>query len=287
MVATPTPTPNPTQNTSSCSCTASTSKGSNVVNEEESSALRAKEVSVSEKSTEVGGVVEEHKGSSSQAKYPPPRIGNADKKKISKSDSLVKQETAAETCMRLKTCMRLNVHNRNVEDGWGKSNCQKGNPDGGRCTQKTAETSTNLDVRSKNEIVEDQNVNNVNREENPNASAVMEDQNEQQRQEQMLLDTQDNEETASFMTAWYENEVGEEVEEEEEEEEEDYNDQQFFQYNNDWVSEIARPRSHWEKIRKAWYEERLKCSSDNDEIRQLLERLTFFVSWLYNITIQN
>lgn len=46
----------------------------------------------------------------------------------------------------------------------------------------------------------------------------------------------------------------------------------FEQTNSDWFSDIARPRSYWEDQRKARYEEKRSGSSDNDEIRQLLER---------------
>ncbi|XP_011022301.1 PREDICTED: uncharacterized protein LOC105124124 [Populus euphratica] len=53
-------------------------------------------------------------------------------------------------------------------------------------------------------------------------------------------------------------------------EEEEY----FEQTNSDWLSDIARPRSYWEDQRKARYEEKRGGSSDNDEIRQLLERRT-------------
>ncbi|KAJ4843029.1 hypothetical protein Tsubulata_005878 [Turnera subulata] len=68
------------------------------------------------------------------------------------------------------------------------------------------------------------------------------------------------------------------IEEEEEEEEEEYEDaddqQDYYEDSYDWFSEIARPRSYWEDIRQAWYNEVLTTTSDNDERRKLLERRT-------------
>ncbi|KAK7319209.1 hypothetical protein RJT34_03927 [Clitoria ternatea] len=42
----------------------------------------------------------------------------------------------------------------------------------------------------------------------------------------------------------------------------------------DWIGHISRPRSYWEKLRQEWYKEKLNFSSENDEIRKLLERRT-------------
>ncbi|EEF32262.1 ubiquitin-protein ligase, putative [Ricinus communis] len=53
--------------------------------------------------------------------------------------------------------------------------------------------------------------------------------------------------------------------------------QDFGETNYDWFTDIARPRSYWEDQRQAWYQEMLTTSSDNNEIRKLLER-----SWNYN-----
>jgi len=69
----------------------------------------------------------------------------------------------------------------------------------------------------------------------------------------------------------------EEEEEEEEEEEIITKEQaqytkQFFEPNLDWTADIARPRSYWEGRRQAWYQEVFNTSSQNEEIRQLLER---------------
>ncbi|CAK7335957.1 unnamed protein product [Dovyalis caffra] len=75
------------------------------------------------------------------------------------------------------------------------------------------------------------------------------------------FDSPESSETTLPLNDWDENEM---------EEEEEY----FEQTNYDWFSDIARPRSYWEDQRKARYEEKLNASSDNDEIRQLLERRT-------------
>ncbi|KAL9369639.1 hypothetical protein Peur_040838 [Populus x canadensis] len=77
-----------------------------------------------------------------------------------------------------------------------------------------------------------------------------------------IFDPPETSETTPPLNDWDENEIGEEGEE------------YFEQINYDWFSDIARPRSYWEDKRKARYEEKLGTSSDNDEIRQLLERGT-------------
>ncbi|KAK8557769.1 hypothetical protein V6N12_009994 [Hibiscus sabdariffa] len=57
------------------------------------------------------------------------------------------------------------------------------------------------------------------------------------------------------------------------EEEEDHY-QQYFDENNDydWFSNVSRPRSYWESLRKEWYQEVLSKASKNGEIRELVER---------------
>ncbi|KAB5564725.1 hypothetical protein DKX38_004779 [Salix brachista] len=75
------------------------------------------------------------------------------------------------------------------------------------------------------------------------------------------LDPPETSKTTSPLSGWEDHEV---------EEEEGY----FEQTSSDWFSDIARPRSYWEDQRRARYEEKLSASSDNDEIRQLLERRT-------------
>eukprot|EP00258_Populus_trichocarpa_P050437 XP_024466456.1 uncharacterized protein LOC7491463 [Populus trichocarpa] len=77
-----------------------------------------------------------------------------------------------------------------------------------------------------------------------------------------IFDPPETSETTPPLNDWDENEIGEEGVE------------YFEQINYDWFSDIARPRSYWEDKRKARYEEKLGTSSDNDEIRQLLERGT-------------
>ncbi|KAK5774891.1 uncharacterized protein LOC108477804 [Gossypium arboreum] len=57
------------------------------------------------------------------------------------------------------------------------------------------------------------------------------------------------------------------------EEEEDHYQQYFDETDDyDWFSNISRPRSYWEGLRQAWYDEVLNATSNNEEIRQLLER---------------
>lgn len=53
-------------------------------------------------------------------------------------------------------------------------------------------------------------------------------------------------------------------------------DQNCDETNLDWISEIARPRSHWEQLRQAWYREMLETRSKNEDIRKLLERYIIF-----------
>ncbi|XP_034675180.1 uncharacterized protein LOC117906208 isoform X2 [Vitis riparia] len=55
-------------------------------------------------------------------------------------------------------------------------------------------------------------------------------------------------------------------------EEEEVGELNLFGTHYDWFSEISRPRRYWEDLRQAWYQEMLESNSDNEEIRQLLER---------------
>ncbi|KHN45757.1 hypothetical protein glysoja_045703 [Glycine soja] len=66
-----------------------------------------------------------------------------------------------------------------------------------------------------------------------------------------------------------ESSYGDEMEEEVEEIE-----QNFYETNYDWISEISRPRSYWEERRQAWYREMIENGSQNEDIRRLLERRT-------------
>lgn len=51
--------------------------------------------------------------------------------------------------------------------------------------------------------------------------------------------------------------------------------QDFEDMSYDWFSGIARPRSYWEDLRSGWYEQMLTCSSEDNEIKQLLQRYFF------------
>ncbi|CAD5314136.1 unnamed protein product [Arabidopsis thaliana] len=59
-------------------------------------------------------------------------------------------------------------------------------------------------------------------------------------------------------------------------EQEEYADEQSYygEYNDDWLSEIARPRSYWEELRKSRYLEVMNTRSEKDDICRLLERRT-------------
>lgn len=58
------------------------------------------------------------------------------------------------------------------------------------------------------------------------------------------------------------------------EDEEEYEDEQSYygETNNDWLSEISRPRSYWEELRKTRYLEVMNTRSEKEDIRRLLER---------------
>ncbi|KAJ0233091.1 hypothetical protein HA466_0285440 [Hirschfeldia incana] len=59
------------------------------------------------------------------------------------------------------------------------------------------------------------------------------------------------------------------------EDEEEYEDEQSYYYgetNNDWLTEISRPRSYWEELRKTRYLEVMNTRSEKEDIRRLLER---------------
>ncbi|KAG8385047.1 hypothetical protein BUALT_Bualt03G0000800 [Buddleja alternifolia] len=55
----------------------------------------------------------------------------------------------------------------------------------------------------------------------------------------------------------------------------DYDEQQEeVGSNREWIDEVSRPRSDWEGLRQARYQEMLDPFSDNQEIRSLLARFT-------------
>ncbi|CAH2034628.1 unnamed protein product [Thlaspi arvense] len=60
------------------------------------------------------------------------------------------------------------------------------------------------------------------------------------------------------------------------EEQEEYEDEQSYygEPNNDWLTEISRPRSYWEELRKSRYLEVMNTRSEKEDIRRLLERRT-------------
>ncbi|CAN8290555.1 unnamed protein product [Cochlearia groenlandica] len=60
------------------------------------------------------------------------------------------------------------------------------------------------------------------------------------------------------------------------EEQEEYEDEKYYygETNNDWLSEISRPKSYWEELRKSRYLEVMNNRSDKEDIRRLLDRRT-------------
>ncbi|GAV75054.1 zf-C3HC4_3 domain-containing protein, partial [Cephalotus follicularis] len=96
------------------------------------------------------------------------------------------------------------------------------------------------------------------------------DKHQMNEQQQLFLDVEEETaETTSSYADWDENEI---------EDEQEVDDNQFYaeSSSHDWFSNIARPRSYWEDRRQAWYQEVLTTTSENEEIRRLLER-----SWSY------
>ncbi|CAN7103971.1 hypothetical protein BRARA_E00939 [Brassica rapa] len=57
---------------------------------------------------------------------------------------------------------------------------------------------------------------------------------------------------------------------------EEYEDEQSYygETSNDWFTEISRPRTYWEDLRKSRYLEVMNTRSDKDDICRLLERRT-------------
>jgi len=75
-------------------------------------------------------------------------------------------------------------------------------------------------------------------------------------QETPFLETQE----MSFQSGW--------------EEQEEYEDEQSYygDMSYDWFTEISRPRTYWEDLRKSRYLEVMNTKSDKDDICRLLER---------------
>ncbi|XVF46088.1 hypothetical protein PTKIN_Ptkin02bG0260200 [Pterospermum kingtungense] len=104
--------------------------------------------------------------------------------------------------------------------------------------QETTERTTTLNSNTENEMAEEQDIGD---------------------QQHLCLDSQEIVENSTSYDDQDESEVSEELE-------------QYSQTNYDWFSNISRPRSYWEGLRKAWYQEVINTNSKNEEIRQLLER---------------
>ncbi|KAL0721081.1 hypothetical protein Bca4012_035680 [Brassica carinata] len=60
------------------------------------------------------------------------------------------------------------------------------------------------------------------------------------------------------------------------EDQEEYEDEQSYygEMSNDWFTEVSRPRTYWEDLRKSRYLEVMNTRSDKDDICKLLERRT-------------
>ncbi|KAJ0240041.1 RING/U-box superfamily protein [Hirschfeldia incana] len=60
------------------------------------------------------------------------------------------------------------------------------------------------------------------------------------------------------------------------EDQEEYEDEQYYygEMSNDWFTEISRPKTYWEDLRKSRYLEVMNTRSDKDDICKLLERRT-------------
>lgn len=58
------------------------------------------------------------------------------------------------------------------------------------------------------------------------------------------------------------------------EDQEEYEDEQSYygEMSNDWFTEISRPKTYWEDLRKSRYLEVMNTRSDKDDICKLLER---------------
>ncbi|CAI0546215.1 unnamed protein product [Linum tenue] len=79
----------------------------------------------------------------------------------------------------------------------------------------------------------------------------------------------------SSVEAWKERNLECEMEEEQEEGAGDDDQQEYFEEAPyDWFSDIARPRSYWEDMRRSWYDEMLSTGCENKDIKELLERKT-------------
>ena len=94
-----------------------------------------------------------------------------------------------------------------------------------------------------------------------------EEESNQQHAETSYEETIEEASNQNYAESSYDDEMEEEVEE---------IDQNCYETNYDWISEISRPRSYWEECRQAWYREMLETGTQNEDIRRLLERYTIF-----------
>ncbi|XP_022762544.1 uncharacterized protein LOC111308481 [Durio zibethinus] len=142
-------------------------------------------------------------------------------------------------------------------------------------SQETAETISSLNVYKQNEIAEEQDNHHQHRSldlqetiETASLNCSIENEIAEEQdigdQQHLCLDSQELIENSTSYNEQDENEVTEELE--------DHYQQYFVQTNYDWFSNISRPRSYWEGLRKSWYQEVLNTNAKNEEIRQLLER---------------
>ncbi|KAK8591964.1 hypothetical protein V6N13_062558 [Hibiscus sabdariffa] len=135
--------------------------------------------------------------------------------------------------------------------------------------QETTETVTGDGVAKAEQDLTHESQNPVERS-TPSKETGEEEGNGHGDEKHLSLDSQSHEivewSSTSYMNDSNENDVIEE------EEEDPY--RQYFDESNDydWVSNISRPKSHWESLRKAWYHEVLNTTSKNGEIRQLVQR---------------
>lgn len=149
--------------------------------------------------------------------------------------------------------------------------------------QVTSETTTFLNSWGRSGIAQSQEVNRKhisgNSQEKSESTASFDGENENENemaerqdidnQQQLYLESCETAETTASLNDWEENDLAEG-------EEETYEHEHFAETNYDWISEISRPRSYWEDLRQTWYREMLSSSSENEEIRQLLERYARF-----------
>ncbi|CAI0393686.1 unnamed protein product [Linum tenue] len=79
----------------------------------------------------------------------------------------------------------------------------------------------------------------------------------------------------SSVEAWKERNLEFAMEDDQEVEASDDEEEEYFEEAPyDWFSDIAKPRSYWEDMRRSWYDEMLSSGCGNRDIKELLERKT-------------